>query len=162
MAALSLHLLGEQAEALSHAEEALRYPAVQRHDGGFVYDHKTASSAHYCRILWMLGWPDQAAALAAATIEHALRIDQQFAFGYFLALGACPLAIWTGDLGALRGGVELLLDEAIGVPLTIWRLEGEFYARVLSFLDMPENVAFHGIMLHSCLARSLRRTRRSD
>ncbi|MGA7859933.1 MAG: hypothetical protein WCA11_18490, partial [Terracidiphilus sp.] len=140
MAALSLHLLGEQEKALGHAEEALRYPAVQRHDGGFVYDHKTASSAHYCRILWMLGCADRAMRVAASTIEHANRIEQPFAFGYFLVFGACPIAIWNGDLDALRGHVELLLDESFGVPLTIWRLEGEFYARVLTFLDVPENV----------------------
>lgn len=140
MAALSLHLLGQQEKALGHAEEALRYPAVQRHDGGFVYDHKTASSAHYCRILWMLGCADQAMRVAASTIEHANRIEQPFAFGYFLVFGACPIAIWNGDLDALRGHVELLLDESFGVPLTIWRLEGEFYARVLTFLDVPENV----------------------
>ncbi|MGA2792354.1 MAG: winged helix-turn-helix domain-containing protein [Roseiarcus sp.] len=139
MAALSSHLLGDQEEALRHAEEALRYPAVQRHDGGFVYDHKTASSAHYCRALWMLGRPDQAAQVVGATIEHALRIDQPFAFGYFLVLGACPVAIWNGDLAAVRRYVALLLDEAIGVPLTIWRTEGEFYARVLAFLDAPES-----------------------
>ncbi len=138
MAALSSHLLGDQEDALRHVVEALSYPAVQRHDGGFVYDHKTASSAHYCRTLWMLGRPDQAAEVVSATIEHALKIDQPFAFGYFLVLGACPLAIWTGDLAALRRYVDLLLDEAIGVPLTIWRIEGEFYARVLAFLDAPE------------------------
>jgi predicted ATPase/DNA-binding winged helix-turn-helix (wHTH) protein len=139
MAALSLHLLGEQENALHHAEEALRYPAVQRHDGGFVYDHKTASSAHYCRILWMLGRCDQAAQLARTTVERANRIEQVFAFGYFLVFGACPVAIWNGDLVALRRYVDLLLDETIGVPLTIWRIEGEFYARVLAFLDVPES-----------------------
>jgi hypothetical protein len=139
MAALSSHLLGDQEDALRHAEEALRYPAVQRHDGGFVYDHKTASSAHYCRALWMLGRPDQAAEVAGATIEHALQIDQPFAFGYFLVLGACPVAIWNGDLAAVRRFVALLLDEAIGMPLTIWRVEGEFYARVLAFLDAPDS-----------------------
>ena len=139
MAALSLHLLGEQEKALGHAEDALRYPAVQRHDGGFVYDHKTASSAHYCRILWMLGRSDRATQVAATTIEHANRIEQPFAFGYFLVFGACPVAIWNCDLAALRHYVDLLLDESIGVPLTIWRIEGEFYARVLSFLDAPEN-----------------------
>jgi len=139
MAALSQHLLGEQESALHHAEEALRYPAVQRHDGGFVYDHKTASSAHYARTLWTLGRPDQAARVVGATIEHANRIDQVFAFGYFLVFGACPVAIWNGDLTALRQYVGLLLDEAIGVPLTIWRIEGEFYANILAFLDVPES-----------------------
>jgi hypothetical protein len=137
MAALSSHLLGDQVNALRHAVEALRYPAVQRHDGGFVYDHKTASSSHHCRILWMLGRPDQAMEVINATIEHALQIEQPFAFGYFLAFGACPVAIWNGDLTALRGYVDLLLDKTIGVPLTVWRLEGEFYARVLAFLDGP-------------------------
>ena len=139
MAALSLHLLGEQQSALGHAEEALRYPTVQRSDGGFVYDHKTASSAHYCRILWTSGRSDQAAQVVRSTLEYANRIDQVFAFGYFLVFAACPVAIWNGDLAALRQYVNLLLDEAIGIPLTIWRIEGEFYARVLGFLEIPES-----------------------
>jgi len=138
MAALSLHLLGDQAAALRHAEEALQYPAVQRHDGGFVYDHRTASSAHYCRILWVMGRPDQAAQVIAHTLEHVNRVDQVFAFGYFLVFGACPVAIWSGDLAALQHYVDLLLDDALGVPLTIWRTEGEFYARVLAFRKVPE------------------------
>ncbi len=139
MAALSLHLLGEQETALHHAEKALHYPAVQRHDGGFVYDHKTATSAHHCRILWMLGRPDQAAQAVTVTLEHANRIDQVFSFGYSLVFGACPIAIWNGDFKALRHYVDLLLDEAIGIPLTIWRLEGEFYARLLPFLEMSDS-----------------------
>jgi muconolactone delta-isomerase len=112
---------------------------VQRHDGGFVYDHKTASSAHYCRVLWILGRHEQAAQVVAATIEHANQVDQVFAFGYLLVFGACPVAIWNGDLDALRRYVDLLLDEAVGIPSTIWRIEGEFYARVLAFLDVPES-----------------------
>lgn len=139
MAALSMHLLGEQESARHHGEEALRYPAVQRHDGGFVYDHKTASSAHYCRALWMLGRSDEAAQVVGATLEHANRIEQPFAFGYFLVFGACPLAIWTGNLAPLRQYIDLLLDEAFGIPHTIWRTEGEFYARLLAFLDAPES-----------------------
>jgi predicted ATPase len=142
IAALSSHLLGEQEKALDLAGEALRFPAAQRHDGDFVYDdknHKTVLSAHDCRILWILGRPDQAMQAAAVTIEHANLIDQPLAFGYFLAFGACAIAIWTGDLAALRQYIDLLLDETIGVPLTIWRLEGEFYARILAFLEVPES-----------------------
>jgi len=139
MSALSLHLLGDQDAALPHAEEALRYPAIQRHDGGFVYDHETASSAHYCRILWMTGRAERANQVLTHTLEHVNRIDQVFAFGYFLVFGACPIAIWNGDLAGLQHYVDLLLDEAIGVPLTIWRTEGEFYARVLAILEMPES-----------------------
>ena len=138
MSALSLHLLGDQDAALHHAEEALRYPAIQRHDGGFVYDHETASSAHYCRILWITGHAERANQVLVHTLEDVNRIDQVFAFGYFLVFGACPIAIWNGDLAGLQQYVDLLLDEAIGVPLTIWRTEGEFYARVLVFLKMPE------------------------
>jgi predicted ATPase/DNA-binding winged helix-turn-helix (wHTH) protein len=143
IAALSSHLLGDQEKALAHAEEALRFPLMQRHDGGFVYDdknHKTILSAHCCRIVWMLGRPDRAMQTAANTIEHTNLIEQPLAFGYFLAFGACAIAIWTGDLAALRQYIDLLLNETLGVPLTIWRKEGEFYARILALLEAPESV----------------------
>jgi predicted ATPase/DNA-binding winged helix-turn-helix (wHTH) protein len=142
IAALSSHLLGRQEQALARAEETLRFLVAQRHADGFLYNdenHKTVLSAHYCRILWMLGRCDQALQAAAATIEHANLIEQPLAFGYFLAFGACPIAIWTGNLAALRQYIDLLLEAAIGIPLTIWRLEGEFYARILAFLEVPES-----------------------
>jgi len=138
MAALSLHLLGNQESALRHVEEALGSPAVQWREGGVIYDHKTGLGSHYSRILWMLGRPDTAAQVVSATIEHALRANQPFAFGYFLAFGACPVAIWNGDLATLRRCVDWLRDEAVGVQLTVWGTEGEFYARVLAFLEVPE------------------------
>jgi predicted ATPase/DNA-binding winged helix-turn-helix (wHTH) protein len=141
MAALGYHLVGEQEKALHHAQRSLQYPAVQRHDGGFVYDHKTATSSHYSRVLWLGGRPDAAAEVIRSTIEHALAINQPFAFGYFLVFGACPVSIWSGDLDSLRKHVSLLSDEAVGVPLTIWRVGGEFYERVLSFLEAADKRA---------------------
>jgi hypothetical protein len=141
MASLGYHLVGEQEKALHHAQRSLQYPAVQRHDGGFVYDHKTATSSHYSRVLWLGGRPDAAAEVIRSTIEHALAINQPFAFGYFLVFGACPVSIWSGDLDSLRKHVSLLSDEAVGVPLTIWRVGGEFYERVLSFLEAADKRA---------------------
>jgi predicted ATPase/DNA-binding winged helix-turn-helix (wHTH) protein len=138
MAALSLHFLGNHESALLHVEEALASPAVQWRKDGVVYDHKTGLNSHYSRILWMLGRSDAAGRVVRATLDHAHRVSQPFAFGYFLAFGACPVAIWNGDLATLRQCVDLLHDKTIGVQLTVWGIEGEFYARVLAFLEAPE------------------------
>ena len=144
MAALSLHLSVNRKTLFAMPR---RRSAIPRCSG------TTAASfmitrPHRARIiagsLWMLGRPDRAAEVVAATVEQVHRIDQLFAFGYFLVFGACPIAIWTGDLAALRRYVDLLLDQAIGVPLTIWRVEGEFYASVLTFLESGEGRAFTG------------------
>lgn len=135
IAALGFHLLGEQDRARQHGLRALNYAAIQRHGGGFVYDHQTASSSHLCRVHWIMGERVRSRSLIHATIDRAVRMDQPFAFGYFLAFGACPVSIWSGDLAALRSQIALLTDTTIGIPRTIWRISGEFYQRVLDYLE---------------------------
>ncbi|MET0412820.1 MAG: winged helix-turn-helix domain-containing protein [Polyangiaceae bacterium] len=134
MSALCAHLLGDQAEALEHAEQALRH-ARAGHGGVFFYDHKLATSSHYCRSLWLSGRPDEAAALIDATIDEARRVDQPFALGYFLVFAACPVSFWSGNFAAVRRHLELLFDVASGITCNVWHAGGRLYEQVLNQLD---------------------------
>jgi predicted ATPase/DNA-binding winged helix-turn-helix (wHTH) protein len=138
IAALGFHLLGEHDRARKHGLRALSFTAIQRHDGGFVYDDRTAASSHLCRVHWMMGETRKSEDMIRATIERALDVDQPFAFGYFLVFGACPVAIWSGDLAALRARVALLTDASIGIPRTVWRISCEFYQKVLDYLEAQD------------------------
>jgi predicted ATPase/DNA-binding winged helix-turn-helix (wHTH) protein len=138
MAALAFHLVGEQQNALRHAELALDHAAVKQRagrDGVFVYDHKTAASAHYSRILWITGSPDSALEVIRGVIEDARSIDQPFAIGFFLVFAAVPVSLWTGELQAARRQVSSLLDVASGITFNVWRSAGMIYQQALDFLE---------------------------
>jgi predicted ATPase/DNA-binding winged helix-turn-helix (wHTH) protein len=141
MAALSCHLWGEQETALRHAEQAQSTAMVRctRQKGVFVYDHKTATSSHYSRILWISGRPDEASEVIRDTITHALTVDQSFAFGFFLVFAACPVSCWTGDLEAARRHLSILLDVQSGITFNVWQMAGRLYERVLDFLEEADH-----------------------
>jgi len=130
---------------LHHAEAALRHPSIQRRsrrDGVFFYDHKTATNSHYCRILWVSGRPDAAAAVVRATIDDALSIDQPFALGYFLVHGAGPVSFWTGDFAALQAQMALLQDVASGITFNVWQSAGKLYEQTLTLLRTSGDVQY--------------------
>jgi predicted ATPase/DNA-binding winged helix-turn-helix (wHTH) protein len=138
MAALAYHLLGDQQAALRHAELALDHAAVQQRTGRdsvFVYDHKTAASSHYARILWVSGSPDSALEVIRAEVEDAARIDQPFARGFFLVFAAVPVSLWMGDLNGSRRHVSELLDATSGIASNVWRVAGKIYQRALALLE---------------------------
>jgi predicted ATPase len=141
MAALTYHLWGEQETALRHVEQALQRLAVVRRtqqDGPFVYDHRTATSSHYSRILWISGHPDKASEVIRDTINNASTANQSFAFGFFLVFSACPISFWTGDLEAAHKHLSMLLDVQSGITFNIWQTAGRLYERVLDFLKEPD------------------------
>lgn len=138
MAALTYHLLGAQQTALRHAELALHHDAVNQRasrDGVFVYDHKTATSAHFARILWVMGRPDSASEIVRATLANALSIDQPFARGFFLVFAAFPISFWIGDMQAARKHASLLVDVASGITFNFWRAAGLIYRQVLDYFE---------------------------
>ncbi|HEY4037775.1 MAG TPA: winged helix-turn-helix domain-containing protein [Burkholderiaceae bacterium] len=140
MAALAYHLLGDQQAALRHAELTLDHAGVGQlagRDGIFVYDHKIAASSHHARILWTTGSPDSALEVIRAAAEDAARIEQPFAYGFFLVFAAVPISLWTGDLRGARRHVAELLDAASGIAFNVWRSAGNIYQWALETLEQP-------------------------
>jgi predicted ATPase len=140
VAALGLHLAGRQAEALAHAQRALAPANVQRAARGatLIYDHRTATSSHYARALWVSGLPEQAMAVVTATSKTAPLLDQPFALGYFLVFSACPVAIWSGDLAAARRFTATLLDVAGEIAFNVWRVSATRLLRATHALASEE------------------------
>jgi hypothetical protein len=52
------------------------------------------------RILWLQGYPDQAMARVHRALARADVVKLPFTMAYVLAGGACPLAMWTGDIAS--------------------------------------------------------------
>lgn len=138
VAALSLHLLGRHEAGLKHALQALRNPArPQSDDRIFVYDHTVATNSHYARILWMCGRADQAMSVIRSTLERVRTLDQPFALGYFLAFGAFPVAMWSGNLAEARQHVARLREIAAGTAFNVWQMAGRLYDSVIRFVESP-------------------------
>jgi hypothetical protein len=63
MMALAYHFSGNQIMARQHAERALTQPSrriARLSERAFQFEHRVAALATSARILWILGFPDQA------------------------------------------------------------------------------------------------------
>jgi predicted ATPase/DNA-binding winged helix-turn-helix (wHTH) protein len=155
--AFSHHLLGEQEQALWHAERARADMWRNREDGAVEYDHEhdIAIRQHYARILWVIGRPDQAWQIVRDTIDippgqtdakgmanaAVSTANQSVALDFFLVYAACPIAFWTGDLELARRCLLLLLRRESGIDFHFWQMVGHLYERVLAYLER----ATHGV-----------------
>jgi predicted ATPase/DNA-binding winged helix-turn-helix (wHTH) protein len=127
MIGASQHYLGNLRSARRHIERVLahyvapaRMSAIVRFEG----DQSAAVRAYLARILWLQGLPDQATRTAESSVADARATNHAIALGLALALAACPIALWVGDLAAAEHYVEMLLDHSTRHGLARWRAFG--------------------------------------
>ncbi len=130
MVAIAHHFLGNQQEARRHIERA--FPASAAPDGKhhivrLGLDPWLTARVHLARILWLQGFPDQAMRAAEQGIEDARAAQHAISFAYALHRGACPVALWAGDLSAAGRYVDMMLDDARKHGLEQGRLYGRGY-----------------------------------
>jgi tetratricopeptide (TPR) repeat protein len=113
---VSHHLLGNQAQARSHAEVALaplsKSNLTKASSFGF---HPERTRIVLARTLWLLGYPDQAVRVAHETV-NALAAAEPVTFCIVLLWGACVFR-WTGDLASVETCIERLIPNAQGHSL---------------------------------------------
>ncbi|HTI81856.1 MAG TPA: hypothetical protein VL614_15510, partial [Acetobacteraceae bacterium] len=125
MLATSLHFMGDQLQARQHIDRTLaRYAATEGHRLGARFQFDQQITAHYfqARILWLLGFADQAMRVVAANVEEARGVGSALSFGSVLGQGACPVALFSGDLDAAEHYSDMLLDHAQSHALRNWQL----------------------------------------
>jgi predicted ATPase/DNA-binding winged helix-turn-helix (wHTH) protein len=138
MMGLALHLVGRQAEALPYAERAINHPTEvirTTHKSLHEYDNKVAARSHLARILWLLGFPDRAAALAEEGVAYGLSLEYPPQLCYILVYAACPIAIWSGNEPAAKRYVELLLAQSTSLSFGYWQSWRNCYEPVLTLGD---------------------------
>jgi predicted ATPase/DNA-binding winged helix-turn-helix (wHTH) protein len=127
MIGISLHFIGEQPDARSHIERMLsRYvtPTHAAHIVRFQFDQRLTARSFQARILWLLGFPDQAADIAEQTIEDALSTGHVLTLCNALGQGACPIALLTGNLAAADRFGGMLLDQTARHGIALWHAWG--------------------------------------
>jgi predicted ATPase len=109
----SLHYHGEQATARLHLEQVLSLETEygRARTVWFQYDQRVLAGAILARVLWLLGYPDKAAATAKACCAEAAQLSHRLSQCYAHAISAFPLACLTGNVAAARQA----LDVCIGV-----------------------------------------------
>jgi len=121
--ATTLHYRGDQKTARHHIERMLsrssmmgRQPRVAR----FQVDQRVTAHYFQARILWLQGFADQARQVVETNIDEGLVLDHALSFGSVLGQGACPIALFTGDLVAARRWGTMLLDHSEKHGLALW------------------------------------------
>jgi predicted ATPase len=84
------------------------------------------------RVQWLQGFPDQATRTAESNIDNARAANHASSLCYALAVAACPIALWTGDLMAAESFVGTLLDHSTRHALAVWHAFGLCLQRVLA------------------------------
>ena len=121
--ATSLHFMGDQLSARQHIDRMLaRYAssAGQRLGARFQFDQQVTAHYFQARILWLLGFADQAMRVVAANVEEAQDLGNALSFGSVLGQGACPVALFSGDLDAAERYGDMLRDHAERHALRNW------------------------------------------
>ena len=134
MIGTSQYYLGDQLSARRHLERVLAHdvvPAQKRQIVRFELDQWAAARAYLARILWLQGLPDQAMRTAETSVADVRAANHAISLGLTLALAACPIALFIGDLAALEHYAEMLLDHSTTHGLARWRAFGRSYQGVL-------------------------------
>ncbi|MBV9246547.1 MAG: winged helix-turn-helix domain-containing protein [Methylobacteriaceae bacterium] len=134
MIGVSSHIMGDQPTARRHLE--LGVPRSLAADARsdlvrFPFDPGIMALVFLSRTQWLLGLPEMAMQTARDGVEKALTAGKAENTCFALALAACPIAIWTGDLGAAEQYVEMLLDQATACGLAVWNIWGCCHQGVL-------------------------------
>jgi hypothetical protein len=132
-AAQVYHFAGEHDLARDLTEKVLDHPArvIPLAYSQAAIDRRISMRIIQARMLWIEGKPDQAVDLMRECTAMA-RADGPFTLTQALALGACPIAFWTGNSEAARAYVDELLQHARRHTLGRWLRLGECYSEILN------------------------------
>jgi tetratricopeptide (TPR) repeat protein len=114
-------------------------PVRKSHIIRFQSDQRLATSAFLGRVLWLQGFPDQALRIAKRSVDEGQVTRHAMSLSYVLAHGACPIALWTGDLGLAEHYVGMLNDLSSRYSLARWGAFGRSHQAVLAIKrgDLP-------------------------
>ena len=123
----TLHYLGDQREARRELEHTLaRHLSLERsHIARFQYDQRVATKYNLTHVLWITGFPDQALRMARGALEDAEATDHAFTVSNVLIHGACPLALYIGDLATAERLVDRLQDHLAAHARAVGRGHGD-------------------------------------
>jgi predicted ATPase/DNA-binding winged helix-turn-helix (wHTH) protein len=137
MLARSMHYLGHQQRARAHVDYVARHPLSHRRHAlhrGFQFDQHISTLAIQGRVLWLQGYPEQAAQVARQCVDDAMRVGHGISLCFALLLG-CTVATWSGDAREAGRYTELILEHSRRCSLPHWHFWGEGFAIAQRLLE---------------------------
>jgi predicted ATPase len=134
MIGVTQYYLGELRGARRHLERALAPPVAPNQKSQIVrvqVAEWAVARDFLARVLWLQGLPDQAMRTAESSVAEARAANHVLSLGQALAVAACPIALWNGDLAAAEHYVEMLLDHSTRHAAERWRAFGRCYEGML-------------------------------
>ncbi|MCP3368036.1 ATP-binding protein [Bradyrhizobium cajani] len=123
--ATKLHYLGDQwlahrhiDRALSHLADLTAKPQVTR----FRFDLRASAYCFQARILWLLGFADQALSVVERNVEEGRASGHALTFCSVLGQGACFVAFLAGDLAAAERYCTMLIEHTERHPIRLWNV----------------------------------------
>ena len=135
MLGVSQHLIGDQLNARANCQAGLDHAA--EHPGlntnFFGYDHRIRALVALGRALWLLGFPEQALAVAQQTLDEAAAEDRPVTTCIAL-IYTSSVFLWCGDHETTEDILERLIAHAERYGLTPYQavglgLKGELLVR---------------------------------
>jgi predicted ATPase/DNA-binding winged helix-turn-helix (wHTH) protein len=130
----SHYFLGEQAAARNHLERMLVCCTAESSKADvvrFQFDQETASRSYLSRVLWLQGYPDQAASWTERGLIDVLQLGHSQSICYSVGSSGCPIAFYNGDLANAERNVELLLEHSAKCRLALWATMGRGFKGML-------------------------------
>jgi predicted ATPase/DNA-binding winged helix-turn-helix (wHTH) protein len=140
MMGVAKHFVGDQISARRHLEQVLAHYAPFDHGRDvfryqdiirFGTDLCVSARVFLARVLWLQGFADQAVRTAETSIEEAQATGHAMSLCYALALAACPIALWVGNLAAAARYTAMLIDHSRKHSLPLWSDLGTRLQRVV-------------------------------
>ena len=138
MAGIILHYLGDQTSARQHLKRRLARavnPVKQSPAIRFLIDQRVAARALLARILWLQGFPDQAATTARLAVDEAEATGHALSICHALAQAACPVATLNGDVEVAERFTAVLLTHARELGLAGWIARGHCFQGVVLIMQ---------------------------
>jgi predicted ATPase/DNA-binding winged helix-turn-helix (wHTH) protein len=131
MVGTSLYYLGDLNGARRHLEHMLiecTAPMRRSHIMRFQFDLPVAAHGTLARVLWLLGFPDQAKRMSKENAEEARAIDRVASVSLYWALDCeCMIGLAVGDMAAAEYSAATLLDYTVKQGLRFWQALGHSY-----------------------------------
>ena len=140
MVGMAKHFLGDQISARRHLEQVLTHYAPTYHGRDvvrlqdiirFQIDGHVSARVILARVLWLQGFSDQAVRTAEMSIEEAQATGHAVSLCYALALAACPIALWVGNLTTAAHYTGMLVDHSRKHDLPLWSAYGSRFQKAV-------------------------------
>jgi predicted ATPase/DNA-binding winged helix-turn-helix (wHTH) protein len=135
MMGVAKHYLGDQAGARRHLERVLTHYTATDHGPDVIRFHtdlRISARVYLARVLWLQGFADQAVRTAEMSIGEAEATGHALSLCSALALAACPIALWVGNLTAAAHYTSMLLDHSSKHNLRLWNATGSRFRKIVA------------------------------